>query len=85
MGLEDGELAGVSSVSVTTGASVPEVLIDGLIQALCARFDCFIEEVAPMRENVSFKLPRVLTGDAPQADAAQPATPATPRAKTPAT
>jgi 4-hydroxy-3-methylbut-2-enyl diphosphate reductase len=61
-GLDWSRLDGVSTVGVTAGASAPEVLVQGLMDALCARFDCTIEDVAPMRENVSFKLPRALAG-----------------------
>ena len=36
----------------------------GAVVALSTRFDCTLEEVAPTRENVSFKLPRVLADTA---------------------
>jgi 4-hydroxy-3-methylbut-2-enyl diphosphate reductase len=55
-----GWLSGVGAIGVTAGASAPEVLVEGVIQALSARFDIDVEEVSPTRENVSFKLPRVL-------------------------
>jgi 4-hydroxy-3-methylbut-2-enyl diphosphate reductase len=51
---------GVETVGLTAGASAPEVLVDGVITALRTRFDLTVEEVAPMRENVAFKLPRIL-------------------------
>jgi 4-hydroxy-3-methylbut-2-enyl diphosphate reductase len=63
-GLDWRRLHGVSSVGITAGASAPEVLVDELIAALSARFDCEVEEVAPVRESVTFKLPRVLADDA---------------------
>jgi 4-hydroxy-3-methylbut-2-enyl diphosphate reductase len=50
-----------ATVGVSAGASAPEVLVDGVIAAMRARFDLEVEEVAPMTEAVSFKLPRVLT------------------------
>ena len=50
-----------ATVGVTAGASAPEVLVEGVIDRLRARFDLEVEEVAPMTEAVSFKLPRVLT------------------------
>ncbi|MDB5469408.1 MAG: 4-hydroxy-3-methylbut-2-enyl diphosphate reductase [Caulobacter sp.] len=59
--LKDAWLDGVSSVGVTAGASAPELLVQELIDRLERRFDLTIEEVAPMRETVRFKLPRVLT------------------------
>jgi 4-hydroxy-3-methylbut-2-enyl diphosphate reductase len=51
---------GVDTMGLTAGASAPEVLVDGVIDALRGRFDLTLEEVAPTRENVSFKLPRAL-------------------------
>jgi 4-hydroxy-3-methylbut-2-enyl diphosphate reductase len=56
-------LNGVAVVGLTAGASAPEVLVDGVIQALRARYDIEVEEVSPTRENVTFKLPRVLLAD----------------------
>jgi 4-hydroxy-3-methylbut-2-enyl diphosphate reductase len=53
-------LNGVRTLGLTAGASAPEVLVDGVIQALRARYDIEVEEVSPTRENVTFKLPRVL-------------------------
>jgi hypothetical protein len=34
-----------------------------VIQALRTRYDIEVEEISPMRENVTFKLPRVLLAD----------------------
>jgi 4-hydroxy-3-methylbut-2-enyl diphosphate reductase len=51
---------GVQTVGLTAGASAPEVLVEGVIEALRGRFDLEVEEVAPTVENVSFKLPRAL-------------------------
>jgi 4-hydroxy-3-methylbut-2-enyl diphosphate reductase len=51
---------GVSRVGVTAGASAPEDLVEALIGAIAARFDARVEEVAVTREDVTFKLPRVL-------------------------
>jgi 4-hydroxy-3-methylbut-2-enyl diphosphate reductase len=47
-------------VGVTAGASAPEDLVEELIAAIAARFDARVEEVAVTREDVVFKLPRVL-------------------------
>jgi 4-hydroxy-3-methylbut-2-en-1-yl diphosphate reductase len=52
--------AGVARVGVTAGASAPEDLVDALIAAISARFDARVEEVSVTREDVVFKLPRVL-------------------------
>lgn len=51
---------GVDTVGLTAGASAPEVLVEGVIDALRGRFDLEVCEVAPTVENVSFKLPRAL-------------------------
>jgi 4-hydroxy-3-methylbut-2-enyl diphosphate reductase len=50
----------VRVVGVTAGASAPEDLVEELIAAIAARFDARVEEVAVTREDVVFKLPRVL-------------------------
>jgi 4-hydroxy-3-methylbut-2-enyl diphosphate reductase len=47
-------------VGVTAGASAPEDLVEDLIAALAARFDARVEHVAVTREDLTFKLPRVL-------------------------
>jgi len=52
--------AGVRAVGVTAGASAPEDLVDELIAAIAARFTALVEEVMVTREDVAFKLPRVL-------------------------
>ncbi len=61
-GLDWAWLDGAATVGVTAGASAPELLVQGVIDKLATRYDLTIEEVAPTRETVSFKLPRVLTG-----------------------
>ena len=53
-------LEGVSSIGLTAGASAPEVLVDGVIEAFAKRFDVHLERVRTAEENVSFKLPRSL-------------------------
>jgi 4-hydroxy-3-methylbut-2-enyl diphosphate reductase len=52
--------AGARIVGVTAGASAPEDLVEELIAAIAARFDARVEEVSVTREDVVFKLPRVL-------------------------
>jgi 4-hydroxy-3-methylbut-2-enyl diphosphate reductase len=59
--LDWGWFEGVETVGLTAGASAPEVLVEGVIEAMRGRFDLAVEEVAPTVENVSFKLPRALT------------------------
>ncbi|MGE0596502.1 MAG: 4-hydroxy-3-methylbut-2-enyl diphosphate reductase [Hyphomonadaceae bacterium] len=51
---------GVSAVGVTAGASAPEDLVEALVAAIAARFDATVGEVAVVKEDVTFKLPRVL-------------------------
>jgi 4-hydroxy-3-methylbut-2-enyl diphosphate reductase len=53
-------LRGARVVGLTAGASAPEVLVQTIVDALAARFDLLIQHVAPMRETISFKLPRAL-------------------------
>lgn len=58
--LDWARLQGAACVGVTAGASAPETLVQELMDALAARFDVTVEEVAPVRETVTFKLPRLL-------------------------
>ncbi|MCR9126302.1 MAG: 4-hydroxy-3-methylbut-2-enyl diphosphate reductase [Rhodobacteraceae bacterium] len=53
-------LDGISSMGITAGASAPEVLIEEVIDAFRARYDVTVELVETARENVEFKVPRVL-------------------------
>ncbi len=53
-------LEGIRSVGVTAGASAPEVLVTEVIDAFRARFDVIVKPVETARENVEFKVPRVL-------------------------
>ena len=51
----------VSRVGLTAGASAPEDLVQGVIDAIAARFDTTVEELVEARETITFKLPRLLT------------------------
>jgi 4-hydroxy-3-methylbut-2-enyl diphosphate reductase len=53
-------LRGAAVLGLTAGASAPEVLVQGVIDALAQRFEVLVQEVEQLRESVSFKLPRVL-------------------------
>ncbi len=53
-------LGNISSIGITAGASAPEVLINEVIDAFKARFDVSVEVVETAKENVTFKVPRVL-------------------------
>jgi 4-hydroxy-3-methylbut-2-enyl diphosphate reductase len=59
--LDWARLEGVGKLGITAGASAPEILVESLLDALNARYQVTIEEVAPVRETVTFKLPRLLT------------------------
>jgi 4-hydroxy-3-methylbut-2-enyl diphosphate reductase len=48
------------AVGVTAGASAPEVLVDEVVAAFRARFEVTLELVETAREDVEFKVPRML-------------------------
>lgn len=52
---------GVSRVGLTAGASAPEDLVQGVIDAIASRFDTTVAELVEARETITFKLPRLLT------------------------
>ena len=60
-----GALGGRCALGVTAGASAPDILIQEVLQGARDRFDVTIEEVTLTREDVVFKLPRVLTAARP--------------------
>jgi 4-hydroxy-3-methylbut-2-enyl diphosphate reductase len=53
-------LGDVSTVGITAGASAPEDLVQGLIEAFRERFDVSVEDVRVTEEDVVFKLPRAV-------------------------
>lgn len=53
-------LGSAKAVGVTAGASAPEVLVNEVIDAFRSRFEVTLEPVETARENVEFKVPRVL-------------------------
>ncbi|MCY4333231.1 MAG: 4-hydroxy-3-methylbut-2-enyl diphosphate reductase [Litoreibacter sp.] len=53
-------LDGIDSIGITAGASAPEVLINEVIDAFRDRFETTVEMVETAKENVEFKVPRVL-------------------------
>lgn len=53
-------IAGARAVGVTAGASAPEVLVNEVIDAFRARYEVTVELVETARENVEFKVPRIL-------------------------
>ncbi|MEC9250188.1 MAG: 4-hydroxy-3-methylbut-2-enyl diphosphate reductase [Pseudomonadota bacterium] len=54
------QLGDIRTVGITAGASAPEELVQGLINGFRERFDVSLEELVVTRENVEFKLPRIL-------------------------
>ncbi len=54
-------LDGVGALGLSAGASAPEILVDEVIAAARARFDVTVEEVAITREDVHFKVPKILS------------------------
>ena len=53
-------LEGIGAVGVTAGASAPDVLVQEVIDAFRDRYDVTVEVVETAKENVEFKVPRVL-------------------------
>jgi 4-hydroxy-3-methylbut-2-en-1-yl diphosphate reductase len=53
-------LAGVGTIGVTSGASVPEVLVRGVLEHLAERGWGDVEEVTTAEESLVFSLPREL-------------------------
>lgn len=53
-------LEGITSLGLTAGASAPELLVNEVIDAVCARYDVKVEQVETAVENVEFKVPRIL-------------------------
>lgn len=53
-------IEGIKAIGITAGASAPEVLVNEVIDALKARYDVTVSEVETAKENVEFKVPRVL-------------------------
>jgi 4-hydroxy-3-methylbut-2-enyl diphosphate reductase len=61
-------LAGVSTVGVTSGASVPEILVRGVLDWLAERGYRDVEEVVHAQESLLFALPPELRRDIKAAD-----------------
>jgi 4-hydroxy-3-methylbut-2-en-1-yl diphosphate reductase len=61
--LEEGWLDGVATVGVTSGASVPEILVDGVLEWLAARGFGDVEIVKAAEESITFSLPKELRRD----------------------
>ena len=58
--LDERVLEGVERLGITAGASTPEELVAGLLDALGRRFAVEIEEISVTAETTHFRLPRAL-------------------------
>lgn len=56
-------LEGVTTVGVSSGASVPEVLVDGVLEWLAERGWSDVDLVQPVDEHITFSLPKELRRD----------------------
>ena len=56
-------VAGAAVVGVTSGASVPEILVDGVLHWLAERGFDSVEEVSAAEESLTFALPQELRRD----------------------
>ena len=61
--IDESWLAGARSVGVTSGASVPEILVDDVLAYLAERGFGAVEEVRTATEDLMFSLPRELRAD----------------------
>jgi 4-hydroxy-3-methylbut-2-en-1-yl diphosphate reductase len=76
--IEDAWLEGVSTVGVTSGASVPEILVRGVLDRLAEDGFSDVEEVSSAEEHLLFALPPELRRDLKARGSAGPAGPAGP-------
>jgi 4-hydroxy-3-methylbut-2-enyl diphosphate reductase len=65
-------LAGARTVGVTSGASVPEILVRDVLDVLAAHGFADVEEVRTATEDLMFSLPRELRADLKAAGAGDP-------------
>ncbi len=54
------KLMDIKSIGITAGASAPEILINEVVEALKERFEVKTNFVETAKENVNFKVPRIL-------------------------
>jgi 4-hydroxy-3-methylbut-2-enyl diphosphate reductase len=71
--IDEAWLDGVSTVGVTSGASVPEVLVRDVLTWLAQRGFDTVEEVRAAEESLLFSLPKELRRDLKAAKAAEAA------------
>jgi 4-hydroxy-3-methylbut-2-enyl diphosphate reductase len=73
--IDDAWLDGVTTVGLTSGASVPEILVRGVLEHLAARGFGQVEEVRSAEEHLLFALPPELRRDLKAAERSGRATP----------
>ncbi|CAM5372553.1 MULTISPECIES: 4-hydroxy-3-methylbut-2-enyl diphosphate reductase [Streptomyces] len=61
--IDEAWLEGVGTVGVTSGASVPDVLVEGVLEWLSARGFADVEVVKAAEESITFSLPKELRRD----------------------
>lgn len=61
--IDEAWLDGVTTVGVTSGASVPEILVDGVLEWLAARGYDDVETITAAEESIIFSLPKELRRD----------------------
>lgn len=53
----------VKNVGISAGASAPKILVEEVMQAVKARFKTSVENILTIEENVTFKVPAILSKD----------------------
>ncbi|MGW1462794.1 4-hydroxy-3-methylbut-2-enyl diphosphate reductase [Streptomyces sp. NPDC002308] len=61
--IDEAWLEGVTTVGLTSGASVPDVLVDGVLEWLAERGYADVETVKTAEESITFSLPKELRRD----------------------
>jgi 4-hydroxy-3-methylbut-2-enyl diphosphate reductase len=61
--IDEAWLEGVRTIGVTSGASVPEILVDGVLEWLAARGFGDVQVVTSTEEHIQFSLPKELRRD----------------------
>jgi 4-hydroxy-3-methylbut-2-enyl diphosphate reductase len=65
--IDQGWLVDVATVGVTSGASVPEILVQDVLRHLARQGFCDVEEVRTSEEDLKFSLPKELRRDLKEA------------------
>ncbi|GAA1904946.1 4-hydroxy-3-methylbut-2-enyl diphosphate reductase [Streptomyces sodiiphilus] len=61
--IDESWLEGVSTIGLSSGASVPDILVEGVLEWLAERGWSDVEVVRPMEEHIQFSLPKELRRD----------------------